>query len=303
MKYFKFSDFTLRGLAEIKEEKKMTVGIAIPVLNEEKTLKKTLQTILSLGDLVDECIVLDSGSTDRSGSICRKFGIPFYKDIKTAKVLGVALSKGKGWNLWSSLFYLKTDIIIWIDSDIENFNENFIIGIVGPLLVDDNLQFVKGYYERPKGDARVTEIMARPFLNALFPRAADIIQPLSGEYGGKRTFLEQIDFYSGYSVEVATLVQALYGLKQNQLAQSYLGLRIHELQSVTSLGRMSASILNTLMSIAEEFGYLDVHKKLSPILEQFDSIDGKNFSRIGYVVKDKKLPSILKNKSYARKFK
>lgn len=303
MKYFKYSDFTLQELIAEKKSRGVTVGLALPVHNEEATLDKTIEVIRSCGELVDELIVVDSGSKDKSRAICEKRGVTFIEDVRASKDLRVKLKRGKGWNLWASLYYLKTDIVIWIDTDIENIGEQFITGIVGPLITDSKIKFVKCYYERPKGDARVTEIMARPFLNMLFPKAKDFMQPLAGEYGGRRSFLEQSFFYSGYGVEIALLIQAVYHLKPAEYAQSYLGKRIHQLQDVPALGRMGASILYVLLNIANKMDLVSIKININKILQQYTSPDGKEFIAAKFDIADQLLPPMITLKAYEKRIK
>lgn len=303
MKYFSYEQFLLGSLIRKKNKSNTSVGLALPVLNEEKTLKETILTIRKCNKLIDKLIVVDSGSTDNSKKICKEMNVKFVDGKEIARKLNRKYTKGKGWNLWASLYCLDTDIIIWIDSDIQNISTRFITGIVGPMLMDFKIKFVKGYYRRPKGDARVTEIMARPFLNCFFPKLKNVIQPLSGEYGGRRSFLERVVFYSGYSVEIAVLVQALYSLKEAEVAQSYLGKRIHELQDVPSLGRMSASIFYTLLKLSEDIKFIEVKTKVSGKLRQFNSSNKKNFSPVDIYIKDTRLPKMISMSAYHKNVK
>jgi len=303
MRYFKYQEFTLRKLVSEKKDKGLTIGLALPVCNEEGTLGKTIEVIRSCGELVDELIVIDSNSKDKSKAICKKMGVSFVDDTRASKDLGVELIRGKGWNLWASLYYLNTDIIIWIDSDIENISKQFITGLVGPMIIDTKIDFVKCYYERPKGDARVTEIMVRPFLNFFFPKTKNFVQPLSGEYGGRRSFLEQLFFSSGYGVEVSLLIQTSYRLRTTAYAQSYLGKRIHRLQDVPALGRMGASILYTLLHIADEMNLISIKSRINKTLQQYTSSDGRNFIAVKFNVADQMLPPMITLKAYDAKFK
>jgi glucosyl-3-phosphoglycerate synthase len=303
MRYFSYKDFNLDQLIKLKKKRSLTVGVALPVFNEEDTLSKTLDAVNFCGELVDELIVIDSGSSDNSIQILKKKKIRFVNDTQTAKDLSVRLSSGKGWNLWSSIYYLNTDLILWIDTDIENIDPRFIIGLAGPLISDRSINFVKGYYHRPKGDARVTEIMARPFLNFCFPKTIEFIQPLSGEYGGRRKFLESIQFYSGYSVESAVLIQASYKLKSNQIAQTYLDTRIHKLQEIQSLGLMSSQILQTLFHLANDMGVLKIQKKLYDKLVQYKSLDGSNFHKNTVKIKERILPAMINIPAYVEKYR
>lgn len=303
MKYFDHRQFSLKELVKLKKKANLTIGLGLPVCNEEKTIQRTIETVRKCKDLIDEIIVLDSNSNDATRQICKKLGIKLIADSNSAKELPVNFQRGKGWNLWTSLYYLNTDIILWIDTDIQNIDTRFITGIIGPMLTDNKIKFVKGYYHRPKGDARVTEIMARPFLNLIFPELKNFIQPLSGEYGGKREFLEKIYFYSGYSVEVTLLIQATLNLKPNEIAQVYLDKRIHELQDVPALGKMSASILYTLLQMAFETKRLKTTKMLPTIMTRFTSKDGVKFIPAKINIADKKLPKMTSIAWYKNKFK
>lgn len=303
MKFFNFSNFkSIKELKTLKKKSRLTIGIGLPVCNEAKTLNKTIGIIKSCGSLIDELIVFDSGSTDRSMKICKDLGVKFISDRQSSKDLNMPLARGKGWNLWTSLFYLNTDLIFWIDSDIKNFHKRFILGLVGPFLKDPKMKFIKGYYRRPKNDARVTEIMARPLIGLFFQEMFDFIQPLSGEYGGRKEFLEGINFYSGYSVEMAILIQAINKLKSPQIGQVYLGNRVHELQDVASLGRMGASILYTVIKLAKDMGKISLTKKLGESIWQFIAKDRGVFELVEYNIKDVMLPSIKTNPFYKKKF-
>jgi glucosyl-3-phosphoglycerate synthase len=244
-------------------------------------------------------MVFDSGSNDGCERITREKGIKFIPDAQSAEAFGIPLSRGKGWNLWSSLYHLDTDIVLWVDADIQNINPRFVIGLIGPLLTDPELKVVKGYYKRPRGDARVTELMARPLISRLFPQLGEFIQPLSGEYGGRREALEQMVFYSGYSVEMALLIQCA-SLMPAEVAQVYLGERIHELQELAALGKMSASILGTVLTMAAERKLFTNLPESSGVLRQYVSDDGEHFAALNLNIADVPLPPMVTIPSYRR---
>lgn len=290
---------SLSKMMKLKKRKSLTFGLAVPVLNEVKTLKKTIDVIKSCGDLIDQVIIMDSGSSDGSVELCKKHGFAVINDTDTAENLGIKLLRGKGWNLWSSLFYVDTDLVAWIDSDLKNINKKFLLGIIGPMLSDDKIQFVKGYWCRRNDGGRVTEIMVRPFINLVFPELRDFIQPLSGEYGGRTEFLRKLNFYSGYSVEIAILLQARMILGDDEIAQSFLGNRFHSHQSPLSLGKMSSNILHTMLHLArglERISYED--DILSKSLVGYYSKNGKDICTESSHISDEVLPSVnkLRNK-------
>ena len=190
-----FSD--LKQLMVLKEKQGSTISLALPALNEEQTVGKVITTIKkALMDdvpLLDEIVLINSNSTDRTREIAGQLGIPIHIHQQILPELGPRAGKGEA--LWKSLLVTKGDIIAWIDTDIVNIHPRFVYGVVGPLLLNHNIQFVKGFYRRPLrvgskmqagGGGRVTELTARPLLNLFYPELSGVIQPLSGEYAGRR---------------------------------------------------------------------------------------------------------------------
>lgn len=251
-----FSD--LKQLMDLKEKQGSTISLALPALNEEKTLGKVLSTIKkALMDdvpLLDEIVLIDSDSTDRTREIAAEFGIPVHIHQHLLPELGAR--HGKGEALWKSLWVTQGDIIAWIDTDIVNIHPRFVYGIIGPLLLNRNIQFVKGFYRRPLkidgktqagGGGRVTELTARPLLNLFYPELSGVIQPLSGEYAGRRESLEKAIFFSGYGVETGLLIDIFenYGLRS--IAQVDLLDRIHHNQELEALSKMSFAIIQTVL--------------------------------------------------------
>ncbi len=256
-----FSD--LPALMALKEKRGLTISVALPALNEQETVGKVIRTLKqALMDeipLVDEIILIDSQSTDDTIAIAQACGIPTFvhQDILTAEVGAQA---GKGEALWKSLFVTRGDIIAWVDTDITNIHPRFIYGLLGPLLKHPQVQYVKGFYTRPiqvngkvqaYGGGRVTELVARPLLNLFYPELSGIIQPLSGEYAGRRAALEQVPFFSGYGVETGLLIDLLerYGLEA--IAQCDLEVRVHHNQPLVNLSKMSFAILQVFISRIE----------------------------------------------------
>lgn len=302
MKYFSHLQFSnLDKLVKYKERLGVSIGLALPVKNEEKTIKTIITHAKKCSPLLDEIIAIDSGSTDKSVRYCKRMNIPVFIDSDIAQKFKVELKRGKGWNLWASTYLLKSDIIVWVDTDVTNFSPRFIKGLVGPMLVDKDIQFVKGYYKRPKTDARVTELLVRPLINQFFPELIPFIQPLAGEYAGRREFLTSIDYFSGYSVETAVLIQAVLNLKSGQIAQSYLGKRIHGLQTIASLrDNLSGSILRTFLILAERYKRVKLNTKLKDYLYSFTSVGGGNFRQEKHFITDVQLPRLQINKKAKR---
>lgn len=245
-------------LIELKRKTRERISVVLPTLNEEKTIGQILQSIqrnlMQDFPLIDEAIVIDSGSSDKTRQIARDLGAPVFIHQELLPAYGAR--KGKGEALWKSLFAATGDIIIFVDTDIVNFHPRFVSGQVGALLSDSSIQFVKGFYRRPLkvdgklqagGGGRVTELMARPLINLFVPELSGVIQPLSGEYGGRRRLLERLPFYSGYGVEIGLLIDALYDCGLGSIAQVDLLERIHHNQELPALSQMSFLILQAVM--------------------------------------------------------
>ena len=256
----------LRDLVELKRQQGLRISLALPALNEEETIGKVIRTmkkeLMQRMPLLDEIVLIDSNSTDRTREIAKKEDVPVYIHQQLLERLGAR--RGKGEALWKSLLVTRGDIIVWVDTDIVNIHPRFVYGIIGPLLMNPQIQFVKGFYRRPLkvdgkmqagGGGRVTELTARPLLNLFYPELSGIVQPLSGEYGGRREALERAPFFSGYGVETGLLIDVYerYGLQA--IAQVDLLERIHHNQHLEALSKMSFAIIQTVMrKLESRFG-------------------------------------------------
>ncbi|OGO75920.1 MAG: glucosyl-3-phosphoglycerate synthase [Chloroflexi bacterium RIFOXYC12_FULL_59_14] len=256
----------LDELLELKRQQGVTISLALPALDEEETVGNVIGTmkkeLMEKVPLLDEIVLIDSDSTDRTREIAQKAGIPVYIHQHLLERLGAR--RGKGEALWKSLLVTRGDIIVWIDTDIVNIHPRFVYGIIGPLLSNPQVQLVKGFYRRPLkvgrkiqagGGGRVTELTARPLLNLFYPELSGVVQPLSGEYGGRREALERAIFFSGYGVETGLLIDIYerYGL--NAIAQVDLLERIHHNQRLEALSKMSFAIIQTVIrKLESRFG-------------------------------------------------
>jgi glucosyl-3-phosphoglycerate synthase len=204
--------------------------------------------------LVDELLVIDSDSEDDTRAIAESEGarVVLHSDVLPR----YGSYRGKGEALWKSLYATSGDLVVWSDTDISDWHPRFIYGTLGPLLVEPNIGYVKAYYQRPiveggllkeGGGGRVTELVARPLINLFFPELSGYIQPLSGEYAGRRVHLEQIPFFTGYAVEIGHLIDLAERLDLSGLGQVDLDIRIHRNQELEGLSRMSFVILQAVM--------------------------------------------------------
>lgn len=262
-----FSD--LERLVALKEEQRLTISLGLPALNEEKTVGNVIKTVkAALMDelpLLDEIALIDSGSVDYTREIASDLGIPVYIHREILPEYGAY--HGKGEALWKSLYVLNGDIVAWIDTDIRNIHPRFVYGVLGPTLRDPNIKYAKGYYRRPLrqgeklvagGGGRVTELTARPFFNLFFPELSGLIQPLSGEYAGRRDALERLSFFTGYGVETGLLIDILTQFGLHAIAQVDLLERIHHNQPLPSLSKMSFTIMQVVFNRLEERHKIDL---------------------------------------------
>jgi nucleotide-binding universal stress UspA family protein len=256
---FHSSEFRdLRALVDLKERQGLTISLALPTLNEEKTVGNIVRIIkaalLDRIPLLDEFIVIDSNSTDRTVEIVEALGVQVLQHADILPQYGTFRGKGEG--LWKSLYVTKGDIVVWIDSDITGIHPKFVYGLIGPLLSQPRIGFVKGFYRRPlnlggeiaaTGGGRVTELTARPLINLFYPRLSGLVQPLAGEMAGRREVLEAIPFFTGYGVETGLLIDILEQFGLRSLAQTDLEERIHRNQSLLALSKMAFAIVQVVI--------------------------------------------------------
>lgn len=252
----------LDKLLALKQQQKLSISVALPALNEEPTVGHVIRTIkhalMDRVPLVDEIVLIDSSSSDNTRQIAAECGIPVHVHQQILPEYGAR--SGKGEALWKSLYVTRGDLLLWIDTDIINIHPRFVYGLVGAFLVSPAIQFVKGFYKRPLrvgdkiqagGGGRVTELTARPLLNLFYPELSGIIQPLSGEYGGRRSLLERLTFFSGYGVEIGLLIDAFEKAGFDAIAQVDLMERIHRNQGLEPLSKMSFAVIQTVMAKLE----------------------------------------------------
>ncbi len=250
-------------LVELKEKQGVTISLGLPALNEEKTIglviKRVKGALMDRVPLLDQLVLIDSDSTDRTREIAAELGVPVVRHSRVLPEMGSFVGKGEA--LWKSLHVLDGDIVAWIDTDIRNIQPRFVHGLLGPLLREPRIQYVKGFYRRPirqgltlfaEGGGRVTELMARPLINLFFPELSGIIQPLSGEYAGRRSLLESVPFFTGYGVEIGLLIDIAEAAGLSAIGQVDLERRIHRNQPLANLSQMSFTILQAAISKLEE---------------------------------------------------
>ena len=244
---FHHGEFPAPALVAAKGDRR--VSVCLPARDEEATVGTIVSTIctelVDRAPLVDEVLVVDDHSTDATAAVAAEAG---------ARVVP-SETRGKGAALWTSVLASDGDLIVWCDADVREFTSAFVVGLLGPLLTRDDVLFVKGFYDRPlspagDGGGRVTELVARPVLDLLFPSLAGIIQPLGGEYAGRREILEQLPYVPGYGVDLGLLIDVADRGGDGAIAQVDLGVRRHRNRSLGELRPQAREVLQVALARA-----------------------------------------------------
>lgn len=288
--------------ARAADPHRTSVSVVLPALNEEATVGAIVATIrrelMEKVRLVDELVVIDSGSTDATAAVARAAGARVvHRDAILPRLPALP---GKGEVLWRSLLVTSGEIVCFVDADLRDFSADFVSGTVGPLLTDPAVQFVKAMYDRPLGDTagqggRVTELVARPLLNLHWPQLAGFVQPLGGEYAVRRSLLERLPFPVGYGVELGLLVDALHTVGLDALGQVDVGVRRHRHQDGQALGRMAAAIYRTAQ-LRLSRGHL-----VRPALTQFERAE-EGFVPRTHAVDTEERPPMREVAEYAERW-
>lgn len=263
-------------LSDLKTTFGQSVSVCIPTLNEAETIAAIITTIRdALMDevpLVDEILVIDSGSSDRTREFARAAGATVLLSSDVAPETGT--HRGKGENLWKALHAAKGSILCYLDGDIANIHSGFVTGLLGPLLSDPHIDYVKAYYERPltvgdavhsNGGGRVSEILVRPMISLFYPELSGILQPLSGEYAARRSLLESLPFPIGYGVEIAHLIDLARAGMLDRIAQTDLEKRIHRNRDHGDLGDTAFAILRVIFKRLQRDGKLTLASPLTDL--------------------------------------
>lgn len=295
--------WSIADLVKAKERAGVSISLCIPTLNEEKTIGKEIimfkSELMDRYPLLDEIAVVDSGSTDDTLAIASSFGADTYLSAEILPDQG--FRAGKGENLWKAIYQLKGDIICYVDADIKNIHSKFVSGLVAPLLLRDEIQYVKAFYDRPlalsgglrpSGGGRVTEILVRPLFSLFFPELTAVMQPLSGEYAVRREVLESLHFPVGYGVETSHLIDLYVKSGLDVFAQVDLDRRVHRNQTTIDLGKMSFGILQTFLKRLEHNGIVRDLPEFDSVFRQLQA-EGKRYETRNRVIVEEERPPMI----------
>jgi glucosyl-3-phosphoglycerate synthase len=245
---FHHSDFDLRRLLERKAE---PVTVVLPAREVAGTIGAIVERLRGLDSLVDQVVVVDAASADGSAEVARRAGAEVYQEAELLPEFGQTLGKGDA--MWRALSVARGELVVYLDSDTRDFSPHFALGLLGPLLCEPDVQFVKGFFRRPylRADGtqlpadggRVTELTARPLLRRFWPELAAVRQPLAGEMAASRALLSRLPFSVGYAVETALLLDVHREIGLRGLAQVDLDVRLNEHQPLPALAPMADEVL------------------------------------------------------------
>ena len=266
-------------LLQAKRDRHVSISLVLPALNEAKTVGQVIDAfkgpLMEERPLLDEIILMDSDSGDNTREIAAARGIPVYVHQQVRPDLGTYAGKGEA--MWKALFVAKGDILVFVDTDLSNPNPSFVSGLVGPLLLDERLNFIKGFYRRPVrvvnefvevGGGRVTELTARPLLNLWYPELGGLFQPLAGTIAARAGILRELHFLTGYGVEIGHVIEYVHKYGIEGLAQSELGELIHRNQPLDALSKMSFQVLEAFFRLSHGLMAPGMADRMNGVLRQ-----------------------------------
>jgi glucosyl-3-phosphoglycerate synthase len=256
------ADFPLSRILEAKRE---TVTVCLPAREVAATIEPIIREVVALREagVVDQVLVVDAASEDGSAELAARAGAEVVQENDLLPEFGP--SRGKGDAMWRGLSACRGDIVVYVDSDSEAFGEHFVRGLVGTIVCEPGIDFVKGFYRRPfrmgdavsdEGGGRVTELTARPLLRLFWPELAELRQPLAGELAARRSLLERIPFPTGYAIETTMLLDVHRLAGADAIAQVDLEVRQNAHQPLAALGEMASSVLEGAASRLRQEGRL-----------------------------------------------
>lgn len=249
------ADFDLDHMVAAKGAAR--ISVCLPARNEVATIGEVVGVVVAeLAErrhLVDEVLVVDDGSVDGTARAARDAGARVVAADDVLPEHGPGTGKGEA--LWKSLAASEGDLVVWCDADLRGFCARSVTGLVGPLLTEPSVAFVKGSSPRPLDGrpdegGRVTQLVAHPLVSLLFPHLSGFHQPLTGEYAGRRAILERLPFAPGYGVDLGLLIDVAATAGVDAMAQVLLGERLHRNRPLAELRTVAEDVVRTGLSRA-----------------------------------------------------
>jgi glucosyl-3-phosphoglycerate synthase len=246
----------------IAAEREHSVSVCLPARECAQTVGEIVTALIALrrAGAIDEVVVVDAASRDGTAAIAKRAGATVWQEGDLMPEHGPVLGKGDA--MWRALSALRGELVCFLDADTEGFSAHFASGLLGPLVCEQGVSFVKGLYRRPFGQAdegggRVNHLTARPALALFYPQLAGVRQPLAGEVAARRELLEALPFATGYGVEIAMLIDAWRAAGLDALAQVDLDEHRNRHQPLSALEPMATTVLATIARRLEQEGRLE----------------------------------------------
>jgi len=247
---------SLYPVARIAHERKASVSVCLPARECAGTVGEIVSALARLrqAGAIDEVVVVDAASDDGTARVAEREGAKVVQERELLPEMGAVLGKGDA--MWRALSVLSGELVVFLDADSECFSEHFATGVLGPLVCEHGVQFVKAFYRRPfeqdgislpEGGGRVNHLLARPALALFYPELSAVRQPLAGEVAARRELLERIPFATGYGVEIAMLIDVWHELGLDGIAQVDLEVHRNRHQPLSALGEMAETVLATIV--------------------------------------------------------
>lgn len=250
----------------IAKRREQSVSVCLPARECADTVGQIVGVLSGLREagVIDEIVVIDASSLDGTATVALEAGARVLQERELMAEMGEVLGKGDA--MWRALPALLGELVVFLDADTEGFSEHFATGLLGPLVCEPEVAFVKAFYRRPfeqggislrEGGGRVNHLMARPALSLFYPELSAVRQPLAGEIAAQRDLLERIPFATGYAVEIAMLIDVWREVGLEGIAQVDLEVHHNRHQSLAALAKMSETVLATIVSRLQAEGRME----------------------------------------------
>jgi glucosyl-3-phosphoglycerate synthase len=254
-----------------------TVSVCLPARECAGTVGHIVGELVELREAgaIDQIVVIDAASADGTAAVARGAGAVVHQEGDLLAELGPVLGKGDA--MWRALSVLDGELVCFVDADSEGFSAHFVTGLLGPLVCEPGVSFVKAFYRRPfeqdgislpEGGGRVNHLMARPALRLFYPELAGVRQPLAGEVAVRRELLGRLRFATGYGVEIAMLIDVWREVGLDGIAQVDLEVHRNRHQPLAALTPMAQTVLATIARRLEEEGRLSGGQSVEAIVER-----------------------------------
>ncbi|MGD1056999.1 MAG: glucosyl-3-phosphoglycerate synthase [Solirubrobacteraceae bacterium] len=245
----------------IAAERRGRVSVCLPARECAGTVGEIVRSLVQLREVgaIDEVVVVDAASADGTAAVAERAGASVYQEAELLPAHGPVLGKGDA--MWRVLSVLDGELVCFLDADTEGFPAHFATGLLGPLVCEPGVSFVKAFYRRPHGEdseggGRVNRLTARPALALFYPELAGVRQPLAGEVAARRELLERLPFVTGYGVEIAMVIDAWRELGLDGIAQVDLEEHNNRHQPLSALEPMAQTVLATVARRLQQDGRL-----------------------------------------------